>query len=125
MVGAPQRIRVLLLTAALLSLVSPGVQARPTVLPTAPSVHVQQDSVTGTVRSVRETGIEVITGVQFALRLTYIAVDSTTAIRKEGSSVTLSTLKPGDLVTVRYRATDEGMVAEVIRVEAGREGGGR
>lgn len=89
----------------------PGTQPAPNLA--APAT----DSLTATVRYVREHGIDVITGVQVALSLTYIALDSSTVIRKEGAPVTLANLKPGDLVTIEYRETPRGKVARSIVVE--------
>jgi hypothetical protein len=94
--------------------------------PTASIVHtgLAPDSLTATIRYVREHGIDVITGVQLALKLTYIVVDTSTAIRKDGESVAVTALKPGDLVTIHYRETERGKVAQRIEVHplVGREG---
>lgn len=83
------------------------------------TVLLAQDSLTATVRSVGERGIEVIRGVQYFLRITYIAVDSATVIVRDGESSSMEELERGDLVTVHYRETDRGMVARRIVIRSG------
>lgn len=124
MLGARHHGRALALVAVLLSLATARAQAHPPAVLRTLVAPPAQDTVTATVQSVRENGIAVITGVQFALKLTFIAVDSTSAIRKGGAAVALADLQPGDLVTVRYRETEAGKVAEAIVVEPPRRQGG-
>ena len=119
MLGVNRSALALVLGAVVLALMTAAGRARPTARPAAPTAasHAPSpDSLTGTVRYVREGGIDVITGVQFALKLTYIAVDSATVIRKQGASIAMDTLQPGDLVTVHYRETERGKVAQSVVV---------
>jgi hypothetical protein len=93
--------------------------------PTAAPTAAAPDSLTATVRSVREGGIEVITNVQYAIKLTFIAIDSTTVINKQGETIAMQRLEPGDIITIRYQETEQGKVAQSIIVEPPRQEGGR
>jgi hypothetical protein len=106
------------LAITLVTAASPAVAAPAVEPPTATSVatSLPPDSLTATVRYVREHGIDVITGVQLALKLTYFVVDTSTVIRKDGESVAVAALKPGDLVTIHYQGTERGKVAQRIEV---------
>jgi hypothetical protein len=90
-----------------------------------PGVAPPRDSLTATVRYVRNGGIDVITGVQLNLKLTHIAVDAGAVIRKQGQALALDALQPGDLVAIEYRETGRGKVAErIVVLPAVREDGG-
>lgn len=111
------------LGAACLTLVSATVQAHSDPSPRGPgaapwAVLSSQDSLTATVRSVGESGIEVIRGVQYFLKITYVAVDSATVIVRDGQPASMEELGRGDLVTVHYRQTERGTVARRIVIRS-------
>lgn len=84
------------------------------------------DTATGTVSDVHadDATIEVITGVQFALRVLAFRVVEETRIQRSGGTIALEQLAPGDIVRVDYRATPEGNVANSIQVVAVPDEGG-
>jgi len=114
------------LTLGLLLTALASTPAQPILAPhalVALSGALPRDSLRGTVRYVREDGVDIITGVQLNLRLTHFTVPSTAMIRRGDAAVALDTLQPGDLVDIQYHATAEGRVAERIVVRPmGREG---
>ena len=128
MSGATRPALAATLGAVLLALAAVSGPAHGTASPTVRSTltFLATDSLTATVRYVRDGGIDVITGVQFALELTHIVVDSSAVIRKGGAPAPMQALRPGDLVTIQYEETERGKVAESIvvhrplRREAGR-----
>lgn len=93
--------------------------------PERPSPTTQQfDTLTATVRQVGESGLEVVTGVQLALKLYYVYVDENTRVSAAGRTTTLDDLEPGQVVRIRYHVSGERKVAEVIEVvEVPRTGG--
>lgn len=86
------------------------------------------DTMTGTVSyvHVEDATVQVITGIQLALRVVTVKVIADTRIEKAGESVDMEQLAPGDIVRIDYRATPEGNVADAIRVVTpSAEGGAR
>ena len=75
------------LAITLVTAASPAVAAPAVEPPTATSVatSLPPDSLTATVRYVREHGIDVITGVQLALKLTYFVVDTAARLYGRGA----------------------------------------
>jgi hypothetical protein len=72
--------------------------------------------ITATVRAVDDEAqeIEILSGVGFALRIHSIKVGPGCQVTIGGQQAALSELKPGQVVRVRYRETDEGKVALAI-----------
>lgn len=87
---------------------------------------VTPDTVTATIRYVHteQPGIDIIVGVQYALRLEYVLVTDSTRIVSDGREIALRQLEPGALVHVDFRETERGKVARTIRVIARAEEGG-
>lgn len=86
----------------------------------------QFDTLTATVRQVGAGGLEVMTGVQLALKTYYVYVDQSTRVAARGRTVTLDDLEPGQVVRIRYHRNGERMMAEVIElVEVPGRGGER
>ncbi len=110
-----RRISASLLFLVLFAVSPVAAHARPAAL-ASPGVPPAPDSLTATVRYVRNGGIDVITGVQLDLKLTHIAVEPGAVIRKQGQALPLEELQPGDLVAIEYRETGHGMLAESIVV---------
>jgi hypothetical protein len=84
------------------------------------------DTLTGTVRSINPAGdgMDVISGFHMALKVTYVRLDATTRIEHAGASLRREELKPGAVVRIRYRRTDQGLVAESVEVISEPETGG-
>ena len=89
------------------------------------------DSVRGAIRAVnvRARTLEVTTGVGFALRVVRLLVPTDVPItnreRGQGAAITLSELKPGDVIHAVFGGRRTGFVAYTIervgRMEAGVE----
>lgn len=90
----------------------------PTPPPRADTMPASQqfDTLTATVRQIGESGLEVMTGVQLALKTYYVYVDQGTRVAARGRTVTLDDLEPGQVVRIRYHRNGERMVAEVIEL---------
>jgi len=80
----------------------------------------QEDTLVATVRYVHEDtgGVDVIVGVQLALRLEYYRVTESTRIERGGESIALGDLQPGELVRITYHEDAEARVADAIEVVA-------
>jgi hypothetical protein len=75
----------------------------------------------GTVHAVapRQSSLEIITGVGFALRLVQVRAVAATRIESAGVTLPLADLKPGDVVRADCRRTPLGLVADRIEKVAG------
>lgn len=93
--------------------------------PERPSPTSQQfDTLTATVRRVGESGLEVITGVQLALKLYYLHVNENTRVSLPARTSTLDDLQPGQVVRIRYHVRGDRKIAEVIEIiDVPRKGG--
>ena len=67
--------------------------------------------------------INLLTGCGHALRMMRISVGSEAKLARQGRAVRLSELKPGAIVRVRYRKSEDLNLAQSVEVEAA--GGGR
>lgn len=67
--------------------------------------------------------INLLTGCGHALRMVKISVGTEAKLTQKGSAVRLSELKPGAIVRVRFRRTEDLNQAQSVEVEA--PGGGR
>ena len=67
----------------------------------------------GTVYAVQLGGLDLLTGVGYALRVVHIRTPETTVVRG-GGSLRVSEIKPGDVIQADCRLTDAGLVAERI-----------
>jgi hypothetical protein len=103
--------------AALIFLLAIGVfRAAPSVAQSGQPTGETPKTLTATVRDV-DTGahtLKVVTGVGHALRIVKLQLSTECEIKVTGAQAQLADLKPGDIVRIRYRETDEADVAESI-----------
>lgn len=83
--------------------------------PTHPATHAAQ-TYQGAVHAVqsRPAGLDLITGVGFALRLVRMRTLPATSVDSAGTTIPLGHVKPGDIVRTDCRMTDAGLVADHI-----------
>ena len=86
----------------------------------------EPDTMTATVQQVnsRDSSVAVVYGVSLALTAVDFVVAPHCHVSLKGSDATLASLRPGQVVRVRYRRRDEGArVAEAIEVVRSPEDG--
>ena len=71
----------------------------------------------GTVQAVQAptASLDLVTGVGYALRLVHIRTVATTHMASAGGALTLSGIKPGDVVRAVCRVADAVLVADSIQ----------
>ena len=79
----------------------------------APAGADEPQTYRGTVYAVQLGGLDLLTGVGYALRVVHIRTPETTVVRG-GGSLHVSEIKPGDVIQADCRLTDAGLVAERI-----------
>jgi len=79
----------------------------------APAGADEPQTYRGTVYTVQLGGLDLLTGVGYALRVVHIRTPETTVVRG-GGSLHVSEIKPGDVIEADCRLTDAGLVAERI-----------
>jgi len=79
----------------------------------APAGADEPQTYRGTVYAVQLGGLDLLTGVGYALRVVHIRTPETTVVRG-GGSLRVSDIKPGDVIQADCRLTDAGLVAERI-----------
>jgi len=79
----------------------------------APAGADEPQTYRGTVYAVQLGGLDLLTGVGYALRVVHIRTPETTVVRG-GGSLHVSEIKPGDVIEADCRLTDAGLVAERI-----------
>jgi hypothetical protein len=70
----------------------------------------------GTVHAIQAhpAGLDLVTGVGFALRLVHMRTLPTTSVDSAGTTIPLGHVKPGDVVRADCRMTETGLVADHI-----------
>lgn len=123
----PGRVAVLAVLAALFVTFHRAPAATRAVTPLQPTSPLRQPEPTpqaavqceyrGTVQAVQPqtTSLDVITGVGFALRLIHIRTMPATSITTAGAMLAFGEVKPGDIVRVKCRMTDAGLVADTLQ----------
>ena len=84
--------------------------------PVARGVESAPDTLRGTVQAVKADAgyLDVVTGVGLAIRIVHIWAVAETRVAAAGAAVSLTEIKPGDIVRVEYRVTAQGNIAETI-----------
>ena len=79
----------------------------------APAGADEPQTYRGTVYAVQLGGLDLLTGVGYALRVVHIRTPETTVVRG-GGSLHVGEIKPGDVIEADCRLTEAGLVAERI-----------
>ena len=82
-----------------------------------PAPPAQPYTYQGTVQAVQAqtASLDLVTGVGYALRLVHIRTLATTHMESAGATLTLSGIKPGDVVRAVCRMADAALVADSIQ----------